>query len=121
MEMTNNKDSVGKSWLTPIKLEHLKSILKMHLSITNAVLRKHSFYTQTYHYIDVTAGPGRYLVEGKEVTGSPLLFLEQAETLQIPYKADFIEQNWLDSWERKSFFLLKISLQEPLQTTYRFL
>jgi len=89
--MSNNIDSVGKSWLTPIKLEHLKSILRMHLNITNAVLRKHSFYSQIYHYIDVTAGPGRYLVEGKEVTGSPLLFLEQAETKQIPYKADFIE------------------------------
>ncbi len=85
------KDGVGFSRLTPIKLLHFESILNMHISITDAVLKKYTYYTQSYYYLDATAGPGKYLVEGKEITGSPLVFLKIAETKKINYRADFLE------------------------------
>ncbi len=86
-------DGVGFSEWTPLKLQHLAAIIGMHVSIAQAVLRKHPYYKQSYHYIDATAGPGRYPVSGTEVAGSPLVFLQVAETRQLPYKADLIELN----------------------------
>lgn len=85
-------DNVGRSWLTPIKQEHLEAILAMHLSITSAVLKRNLFYNQKYHYIDATAGPGFYKAEGKNVTGSPITFINLAEEKEINYHADFIEE-----------------------------
>lgn len=64
----------------------------MHVSITNAVLRKNPFYVQEYHFIDATAGPGTYRVSGEEVQGSPIVFLSVAEGQQLTYRADLIER-----------------------------
>ncbi len=85
------QNGVGYSQWTPTKLQHLKPIMEMHISISKAVLEKNPYYKQIYHYIDATAGPGEYSVNGEEVQGSPLVFIEVAERLQIPYKADLIE------------------------------
>jgi three-Cys-motif partner protein len=83
---------VGFGPFTPLKLDHLRAIMAMHVSITKAVLSKHRFYVRAYHFIDATAGPGIYEVYGKEVQGSPLLFLSVAEEQQLRYKADLIER-----------------------------
>jgi three-Cys-motif partner protein len=83
---------VGSSRWTRVKLQHLRAIMAMHVSITKAVLRKNPFYATEYHFIDATAGPGTYTVRGKEVQGSPLVFLSVAEEQQLAYKADLIER-----------------------------
>jgi len=83
---------VGFGPFTRLKLEHLRAIMAMHVRITKAVLTKHRFYAQAYHFIDATAGPGSYQVYGEEVQGSPLLFLSVAESQQLTYKADLIEK-----------------------------
>jgi hypothetical protein len=83
---------VGFGPFTRLKLGHLRAIVAMHISITRAVLEKHRFYAQAYHFIDATAGPGSYEVYGEEVQGSPLMFLSLAETAQLRYKADLIEK-----------------------------
>jgi len=83
---------VGVSWVTPTKLDHLRAIMEMHVAITKAVLKKHPYYTQVYHFIDATAGPGKYEVDGEEVQGSPLLFFSVAEDQQLRYRADLIEK-----------------------------
>ena len=83
---------VGSGPWTPVKLEHLRAIVEMHVSITKAVLNKNPYYTQVYHFIDATAGPGEYEVNGEEVQGSPLVFLSVAEDQQLRYKADLIER-----------------------------
>jgi three-Cys-motif partner protein len=85
------QDGVGSSQWTPVKLAHLKAILEMHVSITKAVLNKHPYYGEVYHFIDATAGPGRYLANGVEVQGSPLVFLSVAEEQQLKYNADLLE------------------------------
>lgn len=86
------RKGVGFGRWTPVKLDHLAAIMAMHVSITKAVLKKNPFYVQEYHFIDATAGPGRYEVRGEEVQGSPLLFLSVAENQQLRYKADLIEK-----------------------------
>ena len=83
---------VGFSRWTRVKLEHLRAIMAMHVKITKAVLKKHRFYVQTYHFIDATAGPGTYEVNGEELQGSPLVFLSVAEEEQLAYKAELIEK-----------------------------
>ena len=83
---------VGFSRWTRVKLKQLRAIMTMHVKITKAVLTKHRFYEQTYHFIDATAGPGTYEVNGEEVQGSPLVFLSVAEEQQLMYKAELIEK-----------------------------
>jgi three-Cys-motif partner protein len=86
------EDGIGYSETTPLKIEHLKNILSMHLAITQAVLNKYPYYDQQYRYIDATAGRGS-TPDG--LIGSPIAFLERAETenFQKAYRADFIEQD----------------------------
>jgi three-Cys-motif partner protein len=84
--------SVGSGPYTRLKLEHLRAIMAMHVSITKAVLKRNPYYTQVYHFIDATAGPGKYEVNDDEVRGSPLLFLSVAEKQRLAYKADLIEK-----------------------------
>jgi three-Cys-motif partner protein len=85
------QDGVGFSQWTSIKLEHLRAIMAMHVSIAQAVLNKNAYYRQVYHFIDATAGPGEYEVDGVELQGSPLIFLAAAEDRQVRYEADLIE------------------------------
>lgn len=85
------QDGVGFSQWTRTKLEHLRVIMAMHISITQAVLNKNPYYRQVYHFIDATAGPGEYEVDGLEVQGSPLIFFAVAEDQQVRYKADLVE------------------------------
>lgn len=84
-------DGVGASFWTSLKQEHFGSIISMHLKVTSAVLEKNPFYTQRYLYIDATAGPGAYSVGTTIVKGSPLVFVDAAETIRVPYSAEFIE------------------------------
>lgn len=83
---------VGFGPWTHVKLDHLRAIMAMHVGITKAVLNKNPYYTQEYHFIDATAGPGIYEVDGEEVQGSPLVFLSVAEDQQLRYRADLIEK-----------------------------
>ena len=78
--------------MTPVKLDQLRSLLAMHVKIAKAVLKKTAHFTQEYHYVDATAGPGKYPAQGQEVQGSPLVFLSVAEAERLQYTADLIEE-----------------------------
>ena len=84
--------SVGAGLWTPLKQDHFRKLVDMHLRVTDAVLKKNDYYSQVYRYIDATAGPGRYSIDGKSIIGSPLLFLDAAEQAGRSYDAQFIEQ-----------------------------
>ncbi len=88
--MPIDPDGIGYGEFTEQKILHLEKILDMHIAVTKAVLQKHNYLIQKYHYIDATAGKGSY---PSGTTGSPLLFLELAEKAGIQYNADFIESN----------------------------
>jgi three-Cys-motif partner protein len=85
------KDKVGYGQFTSLKMDILRSIFDMHLVITQAVLNRHSYFRQTYKYIDVTAGKG--YVPDSLTPGSPLVFLNSIYSgiFQKPYKAHLIE------------------------------
>jgi len=89
------KNNIGYGECTEIKIKHFSKIVAMHLAITQAVLNKNSYFPQHYRYIDLTAGKGFSPSDKKGVSikGSPIAFLEQAESkkFQVPYRADFIE------------------------------
>jgi three-Cys-motif partner protein len=95
------EDGVGYSEWTKRKLEHFGSIMDMHISITQAVLKKNPYYNQVYHYIDATAGPGIHIIGNERVEGSPLVFLRIAQARQLIFQADLIEetQTTIDSLE----------------------
>lgn len=83
---------VGHGSWTYLKQEHFEAIIEMHLCISNAVLRKNTFLNRYYHYIDCTAGPGEYDGGEGKILGSPISFINIAESLKFPYKADLIEE-----------------------------
>ncbi len=84
------ENGIGFGEFTALKIQHLAKIFEMHLSITQAVLNKHRYFSQTYHYVDATAGRGN-TPDG--ITGSPIVFLEKVERFRMNYRADFIECN----------------------------
>lgn len=83
---------VGHGSWTNLKQKDFEAIIEMHLCISNAVIQKNKFLNRYYHYIDCTAGPGEYEGEKGKILGSPISFINVAEYLKIPYKADFIEE-----------------------------
>jgi three-Cys-motif partner protein len=81
--------SVGHSkYSEEIKQPNLKEILKHHMSICKNILSK-PYVDNRYLCIDATAGSG--MVEGCK--GSPLIFLEVAEQIGIPFQGIFIEKD----------------------------
>jgi three-Cys-motif partner protein len=84
------QNGIGYGKYTDLKIQHLQKIFEMHISITSAVLNKNRYFSQTYRYVDATAGRGS-TPDG--TMGSPLIFLEKVEATNINYRADFIECN----------------------------
>jgi hypothetical protein len=68
------ENGIGFGEYTELKIQHLAKIFEMHLSITRAVLNKHRYFCQTYHYVDATAGRGS---TPDTIKGSPIVFLEK--------------------------------------------
>lgn len=85
------ENGVGYGEYTGVKIEHLSTILAMHMAITQAVIKKYSYYEPTYHYIDLTAGKGS--TPGGN-PGSPIVFLNKASDTKFhtSYRADLIER-----------------------------
>lgn len=87
-------NKVGISRYTRIKQEHFKTILTTHARIFQYIKRKYEWVRPHYLYIDMNAGPGSYEDEkGDEIKGSPLIFLDVADKLNLSFKAKFIENN----------------------------
>lgn len=85
-------EDLGCSSYTPIKQASYARILRYHLRITKAVMQR--WHIPNYHYFDLNAGPGRYWLpdDGTPITGSPLVFLDAAREVGVPYKAVLIEK-----------------------------
>jgi three-Cys-motif partner protein len=85
-------DNVGFGKFTAQKMGILRSILGMHLVVTQEVLNNHSAFRQIYRYIDATSGKG-YVPEST-IPGSPLVFLDavHSEKFYKQFKLDLLEQ-----------------------------
>ncbi|MBD3183373.1 three-Cys-motif partner protein TcmP [Candidatus Poribacteria bacterium] len=91
--MTNYPDgSNDESWdiskrpHTREKLEILRKCFDVWLTIWNGILRKQNWVAKNWYVIDLFAGRGYYSDRGSEISGSPLIFLEE-----IAQKADRLE------------------------------
>ena len=84
------ENGIGYGDYTPAKIENFGIILAMHMKITQAVIKKHSF-DPVYRYIDLTAGKGG-TPDGTK--GSPIVFLDKLADpkFDLPYRADLIER-----------------------------
>ena len=98
------KNKRGYSPATVDKESGLQKILAQHVNVVKRILLKHKWAPQRYYYIDAYCGPG----ENPEVgaAGSPLVFLEVAKDIEIPFNAWFIDI------EQNNTMLLKARLGE---------
>lgn len=87
--MTN--DDYGSSASTPLKVEHHRALIAYHLGVVEKVFARHHWVDPTYHYFDLTAGPGIH--PETEVPQSPLRFLEETSQRMLRYRAIFIERH----------------------------
>lgn len=85
------ESGVGHSAVTPGKEQDLAKLLRWHIAIVKSVWQKYDGIERVYYYADANAGPGYYEVE--VCPGSPVVFLEVAKQMMLPYKAAFIEMN----------------------------
>ena len=92
-----NKSLVAKMGVSDETFEKqatFRNIIRTHLAICGAILKKYSYNNGTpYLYIDAFAGAGEYKFNKQSITGSPLIFLQEAKNIGIPYVAYAIEQD----------------------------
>jgi len=72
---------------TPQKNEDFRFFLRTHIKITDYTLRRNIWADPSYHYFDITAGPGK----GEYGPGSPVIFCEEIKSINRQYQATFIE------------------------------
>lgn len=85
--------SVGYSDNTPFKQKQLWEILRKHMHIVKAIIRKHAYVESTYLYVDLNAGSGRYPINGELIYGSPLQALAVAQQFNIPFQGMLFERD----------------------------
>lgn len=81
-------NGVGQSSWTQHKEQWLDRILSLHMQITKHITQRNWWAASCYDWYDINAGPGCY--DGCK--GSPLVFVEAAERIGMPYHATLIEQ-----------------------------
>jgi three-Cys-motif partner protein len=89
MPVTNG---VGHSGATIDKQHTLRVLLGQHLNTCKTIFNKHGqkhWCHSQYQFIDTNAGPGYNDCESCD--GSPVIFLKQAQKIEVDYFAHFIE------------------------------
>jgi len=81
----------GYSEITEIKQMHFRTILRTQLRIVQAIFKKRGYPLNTFFYFDINCGPGVYEDENGLQQGSPLIFLEEVQQLDLKYSAVFID------------------------------
>lgn len=85
------KNGVGQSESTPIKNDHFRGMLRIQIAAAAAVMRQSPKWCNPdwYQYFDLYSGPGR--TDYGE--GSPLIFLQEVQEFDIPFRAHFFDEN----------------------------
>lgn len=87
--MPVNENGVGHSGATIWKQNHLRKVFVQHLKTCQVIMNKHRWASSEYQYIDANSGSGKN--ECEDCAGSPVIFLEAANAIGIPYRAHFID------------------------------
>lgn len=82
-------ESAGYGEGTPRKRYDFKDYQRLHLRIARAVMNRHNWAGDVYHYVELNAGPG--LVD--RYPGSPLTFVENALEEGEEWNAYLCERN----------------------------
>lgn len=77
---------IGQSEWTFNKQEDFRSVIRMNIRLT--IAGKNGWAAPFYRYFDLNAGCGQY----NGIVGSPLIFMQEAESLEVDYKAILIEK-----------------------------
>lgn len=87
--MPIDENGMGHSPYTRQKQEQFRLIIRAWLRIVKGCLSRSYWADQRFHYIDLTAGCG--YCDG--MPGSPMIFMDEAERLNVRYQATFIDSN----------------------------
>jgi hypothetical protein len=85
---------VTDQWIsdeTEPKEHDFRGILGMHMRICQGIRSRYP--GAPYLYADLYAGPGRLSHAGRSFLGSPLIFLDLAQQMQLPYEAICFEKD----------------------------
>ena len=84
-------DGYGSGDYTPLKVEHYRDLIHLHLELVRVILARQHWMSQRYYYFDVTAGPGLHPADGS--LQAPLIFRQEVEWVELPRQAFFIERD----------------------------
>jgi len=87
----HSPNSVGASWVTNVKQEHFRAIIRTHLRIVGGIFRKHAWAERKYYFFDMNAGTGKDPLTGSP--GSALVALDEIERSGIRGDAILMEKN----------------------------
>lgn len=83
-------DGYATSACTGTKDFHFRELLRTHIRVVKAIMRKYAWAQQTYFYWDLNSGPG---IDDQRRVGSPIEFITLADEAELKYQAYFFEQN----------------------------
>lgn len=88
------ENGVGNGPFTPTKQQLYRGYLRILFPCWKSILPKNEWASQFVVYFDITAGPGKYPdQDGFEIEGSPIIFVQEAESFRTDYRAEMIESN----------------------------
>jgi hypothetical protein len=76
---------------TEAKEADFRGLLNMHITISKAIINRHS--APPYLYADLYAGPGHLEFEGRRFPGSPLIAQDLLTRAGVPYEAIHFEKD----------------------------
>ena len=90
MPVINGK---GTSQCTPTKVGHFTCAMQMHATLAAGILKRDTRYNPRYIYLDLNAGDGQNIVNGRELPGSPLIAARAIKAAQLDAVGVCFEEN----------------------------
>lgn len=101
---------------TKTKLEILENVFDMWLTIWNGE-KQRKWVSNEWYIVDLFAGKGKYIDNGKEVNGSPLIFLEKVSEKINKLKQELKIKLFLVEKKKSYFNALKKNIENFLKNS----
>jgi len=113
--MRSNKDlwNMSNRPSTQTKLKILENVFDVWLTIWN----KQEWVSNEWYVVDLFAGRGKYIDEGNEVNGSPLIFLEKISEKINKLKQEVKIRLFLVEKKRSNFNALKGNVEKFIESS----
>ena len=93
---------------TKTKLKILENVFDAWLTIWN----KQDWVSNEWYIVDLFAGRGKYIDEGNEINGSPLIFLERIAVKKDKMKQNLKPKLFLVEKKKSNFNILKGNVEK---------